>query len=840
MELSEKSILHAPPYADIHLNDLHVLIDPEGPNWISTDLRGARIYSYIDGKRNINDIVKLYASEFGLSTTKAWVHVNAFVKDALREKILSPNPFLRAPYKGRGEYLKADRLSELWIHTNNSCNLQCTHCLVSSGPWEDKGLPTDDIRRIIDEGRELGVFRFYFTGGEPFIRKDIYELIEYVTRDEYSETIILTNGISFNKRHNIDLLLEAGRGRVKPQISLDGSNPEANDPIRGKDTFEKITKGIKAAVKAGLSPTVTTVVNSHNAKDVPEITRLLARLGVTNHHLLWVHQTGRIMNGGRNLILPTYELIDAVKEVKKTADELGITVDNFENIRTKLSTRKFTKFDLSNSCWDSLCVYSDGEVYPSAALANTKELSSGNIKERSLKDIWKESKVFDTFRGATVQNRSKCSNCFLKFICGGGDIEHSYFYNRAAFGKTDLAGSDPYSDLHEYMIVSTLLELSQEKAIRHNHKSGFDAPHVFLAMGEGAVACGMNESNGGGLQNGGALSTGEFNIDLSHSNCVLTFDIDKSREVVREFYGKAADEPQKELCCPTSYPTEDTSHIPNHVIERFYGCGSPISIANVKPGETVVDLGSGAGIDCFIAAKKVGKSGRVIGVDMTDQMLGIANECKPTVAKNLGYDVVEFRRGFLEEIPVVNKTVDLITSNCVINLSPDKKRVFSEMWRILKSHGRIVTSDIVSEREVPEHIVTNDHLWGECIAGSLTEEQFLSYLEQAGFYGLQLLNKIYWKTVESHRFYSITVRGYKFEKSSGCVFIGQKAIYLGPLKAIVDEEGHLFPRNEAVEICTDTAEKLAKPPYEGMFIITDPTREVNEDYRCCVDGVSCC
>jgi radical SAM protein with 4Fe4S-binding SPASM domain len=840
MELSEKSIPHAPPYSDIHLNDLHVLIDPEGPNWISTDSRGARIYSYIDGKRNFNDIVKLYASEFGLSTTKAWVHVNTFVKDGLREKILSFNPFVRAPYKGRGEYLKTDRLSELWIHPNNSCNLQCTHCLVSSGPWEDKGLPTDDITRIIHEGRELGVFRFYFTGGEPFIRKDIFDLIEYVTRDENSELITLTNGMFFNKRGNINLFLDTGRGRVKPQISLDGSNADANDPIRGKGTFEKITKGIKAAVQAGLGPTVTTVVTSHNAKDLPEITRLLASLGVKNHHLLWVHQTGRVMNGGRNLILPTYELIDVVKKVKKTADELGITVDNFETIRTKLKTRKFTKFDLSNSCWDSLCVYSDGEVYPSAALANTKELRSGNIREKSLKQIWKESKVFEMFRGATVQNRSKCSSCFLKFICGGGDIEHSYFYNRATFGKGDLAGSDPYSDLHEYMIVRTLLELAEEKAIEHNNKSGFDAPHVFLAMGEGAVACGMNEINGNGVQNGGPVGISEFNIELSHSNCVLTFDIDKSREVVREFYGKAAEEPQKELCCPTSYPREDISHIPNDVIERFYGCGSPISIANVKPGETVVDLGSGAGIDCFIAAKKVGKSGRVIGVDMTDQMLGIANECKSTVAKNLGYDAVEFRRGFLEEIPVVNKTVDLITSNCVINLSPDKKRVFSEMWRILKNHGRIVISDIVSEKEVPEHIVTNNDLWGECIAGSLKEEQFLSYLEQAGFYGLQLLDKIYWKNVENHRFYSITVRGYKYEKTAGCVYIGQRAIYLGPLKAIADEEGHLFPRNEAVEICTDTAEKLAKPPYEGIFIITDPTREVNEDYRCCVDGGTCC
>ncbi|MER3445823.1 MAG: hypothetical protein C4291_02835 [Candidatus Dadabacteria bacterium] len=169
--------------------------------------------------------------------------------------------------------LKADHLSELWIHTNNSCNLQCAHCLVSSAPWEDRGMPKEEIKRIIDQGRELGVFRFYFTGGEPFIRKDIYELIDYVTRDENSELIVLTNGMFFNQKEKLNQLLELARGRFKPQISLDGSTPEINDPIRGKGTFEKIIEGIKIAAESGLNPTVTTVVTAANAEDIPNITR---------------------------------------------------------------------------------------------------------------------------------------------------------------------------------------------------------------------------------------------------------------------------------------------------------------------------------------------------------------------------------------------------------------------------------------------------------------------------------------------------------------------------------------------------------------------------------------
>lgn len=837
MELGEKTVLHTPYYTQFEHNGSSVLVDPEGPNWIATDTRGARILNYIDGKRSFNDIVNSYCAEYGIDAAKAWLHVNTFLKDAIREKFVNFVPYTRPPYTGRADHLELDRLNELWIHTNNSCNLKCTHCLVSSGPWEDKGLPTEDIMNIIDRGRDLGVYRFFFTGGEPFVRKDIYELIEYVTRNPESELVILSNGMLFDRKKNMDRLLEVSRGRFKPQISLDGSSEKANDPIRGEGTFKRIVKGIEAVVEAGFNPTVTTVITTENADDVPDITKLLASLGVTNHHLLWVHQRGRITENGANHILSVSRLIDTVKKVKATADELGITIDNFETVKEKLLSRKFTKYDLSNACWESLCVYSDGKVYPSAAFANYPGLACGDVKEQSLEEIWKESPVCKKFRNATVQKKAGNTASPFRFITGGGDIEHTYFYTAEALGKADLHGPDPYYELHEYMIRSALFGLAQEKRDEFNKKSGFDAPVVLLSMGEGALSCGMNGNENG---NGHFFSNSEFNVAVSHSNCVLSFSTEKSRQVVREFYGKAAEQPQQELCCPTSYPVDDISHIPKDVIDRFYGCGSPISIAGATPGETVVDLGSGAGIDCFIAAKYVGASGKVIGVDMTDQMLGVANECRSAVSRNLGYDVVEFRKGFLEEIPVEGNSVDLITSNCVINLSPDKKQVFKGMWDILKDHGRIVISDIVSEREVPPHITTNDRLWGECLAGALTEEQFISYLEQAGFYGIQILKKDYWKNVENYRFFSVTVRGYKFGKKEGCVFIGQKAIYNGPLKAIIDEEGHLFPRGEAVEICTDTAEKLSNPPYAGMFTVTEPTGEVRQVQSCSIDGAPCC
>ena len=287
----------------------------------------------------------------------------------------------------------------------------------------------------------------------------------------------------------------------------------------------------------------------------------------------------------------------------------------------------------------------------------------------------------------------------------------------------------------------------------------------------------------------------------------------------------------------------DLTHIPAEVVERFYGCGSPVAAAALAPGETMVDLGSGAGIDCFIAAKKVGAEGRVYGIDMTDSMLAVAQDCRSKVAEALGWDVVEFRRGFLEAIPLEDATAHVVTSNCVINLSPDKPKVFREIWRVLKDHGRAVVADIVADREVPPKMRADGQLWGECISGALTEEAFLAALERAGFYGVSIVQKTFWREVEGCRFYSVTVRGYKFEKRAGCSYVGQYAIYLGPLKAAIDEEGHLFPRGSHVEVCTDTAAKLSRAPYAGSFVIVDgPTGHAAVDGgdACCAPGSDCC
>src|SRR3989338_2047208 len=314
----------------------------------------------------------------------------------------------------------------------------------------------------------------------------------------------------------------------------------------------------------------------------------------------------------------------------------------------------------------------------------------------------------------------------------------------------------------------------------------------------------------------------------SGSSCQGALDLSKQdmvRQNVKRFYQDAVLRPKKELCCPNSYEKEDMSYIPKEVLEVSYGCGSPISLAQPTQGEAIVDLGCGAGIDCFIAAKRVGISGKVIGVDMTEEMLSKANKALEHVSGKLGFLNCEFRQGFLEDIPVEAESIDLVTSNCVLNLSSDKSRVFKGIRRILKDGGRFVISDIVSNKEVPLFMKNDQRLWGECISGALTQNEFLSKAKDAGFYALEILKNFKYKEVEGIQFCSITVRGYKLKKGKDCVYIGQYATYLGHYSEVRDDDNHIFPRGVSIEVCTDTANKLKRIPYAGQFMITDVKKD---------------
>jgi len=232
------------------------------------------------------------------------------------------------------------------------------------------------------------------------------------------------------------------------------------------------------------------------------------------------------------------------------------------------------------------------------------------------------------------------------------------------------------------------------------------------------------------------------------------------KEIVKEKYGEAAKRAASgtgSACCGTSpasslegcdpitsnlYGEGETSAVPEGALRASLGCGNPTALAELRPGETVLDLGSGGGIDVLLSARRVGPTGKAYGLDMTDEMLALAEGNK----RKAGLSNVEFLKGEMENIPLPDNSVDVIISNCVINLSGDKDRVLREANRVLKPGGRFAVSDVVVRGEVPQEIRRSMELWVGCVAGALTETQYREKLAAAGFASVE---------IEATRVYSI-------------------------------------------------------------------------------------
>ena len=221
---------------------------------------------------------------------------------------------------------------------------------------------------------------------------------------------------------------------------------------------------------------------------------------------------------------------------------------------------------------------------------------------------------------------------------------------------------------------------------------------------------------------------------------------DKVRKTVREGYGKIAKQQQSGCGCgcgsatnvseQIGYNKKELASVPEGA-DLNLGCGNPVALASLQEGETVVDLGSGGGLDCFLAAKKVGEKGKVIGVDMTPEMLDRARaNLRKSKHKN-----VEFRLGEIENLPIADNTADVIISNCVINLSPDKPRVFADAFRVLKPKGRLMISDMVLLKEIPEAIMKNVAAYIGCIAGAEKKNNYINEIKQAGFKDVQIVEE---------------------------------------------------------------------------------------------------
>mgnify|MGYP001164629618 CR=1 FL=1 len=335
------------------------------------------------------------------------------------------------------------------------------------------------------------------------------------------------------------------------------------------------------------------------------------------------------------------------------------------------------------------------------------------------------------------------------------------------------------------------------------------------------------------------------------------------KSAVLERYSEGANERQESLCCPVDYVASLLKLLPQEIIDKDYGCGDPSRY--VQEGDIVLDLGSGSGKICYMAAQLVGDKGKVIGVDMNDDMLRLARKYQQEMAEKLGGDRVEFRKGHIQDLAldlaamdkwladnpvtdvesahqlelwqtaqrinqplVADNSVDLIISNCVLNLVGDqqKQQLVDGIFRVLKPGGRIAISDIVSDEAIPEHLKADDELWSGCISGAFEEEEMLNVFHDVGFLSVVLdtWDAEPWQVVEGIEFRSVTVTAVK-ASGEECLDKGQAVIYRGPFKTVFDDEGHEFPRGARMAVCERTFRYLTEGPHKDDFIGITPVKK---------------
>jgi len=343
-------------------------------------------------------------------------------------------------------------------------------------------------------------------------------------------------------------------------------------------------------------------------------------------------------------------------------------------------------------------------------------------------------------------------------------------------------------------------------------------------------------------------------------------------ETVLDRYSEGAKQPQASLCCPVSYDAGLLAILPEEIIEKDYGCGDPSRY--VREGDVVLDLGSGGGKVCYMAARIVGDQGQVIGVDMNDDMLALARKYQPEMAEKLGSDRVKFVKGNIQDLglsvdalddylkshpisshdsysglkawearqrrehPLVqDQSVDLVISNCVLNLVADheKQHMIREIFRVLKPGGRVAISDIISDQPIPDDMKNDPELWSGCISGAFREDEFLDEFVAAGFAAVcyDKWDAEPWQVIAGIEFRSATLTAVKPHLDNQLGQDEQAIIYRGPFAAVIDEAGNTYNRGQRITVSATTHQLLMNPAFKDAFIDTSQQGSSGTESGCC-------
>jgi len=299
-----KDILFTPEYIEKRKKGISLFIDPKLPNWLSVNNIGAEILRRCDGKHTVSDIQEaIYKKYSDSDMEQVKKDVSEFLSAAGMLEFISDKEHLQKVYPGRDKVITPYKLDELWIYTTLACNLRCKHCLVSAGKSLKKELTTEEIKRLVDDAIKLGVKRFYITGGEPFIKEGIFDLIRYITKTKNRELILLTNATLFDEK-KIEELKKVTGPKLLLQVSLEGPTAKIHDKLRGKGSFDAAVKGIKELIGIGIVPIISTAISKYNEKEITKTSRYLSKLGIKEHNILWMHAKGRGANNVNELFVP--------------------------------------------------------------------------------------------------------------------------------------------------------------------------------------------------------------------------------------------------------------------------------------------------------------------------------------------------------------------------------------------------------------------------------------------------------------------------------------------------------------------------------------------------------
>jgi len=369
---------------------------------------------------------------------------------------------LTIPPASEGLYRRSDLIArpglrETYLHLTNRCKTTCRYCYCSASPLEDPTeLSTERWMQVIDRLADLGVSNFVFIGGDPFLRRDILDLVEYVTRTHGRKLRIFYNG--YLSPELASELAARSEGSVVMVASLEGASQEINDAIRGRGNHVSSVEGLRNTIGAGLATVVNTVVTTASMDRLVDMLRFLEDLNVTRWHLLLPYRSG-YMRRNPSLIPTDGQLSDAVLTIKEPAQDSTVYVDNFAAWKVRLNGR----YDFCNAGYDLITVGHDGTVYPCQLMVGHQAFKAGSVLEQEIEDIWLNSPVMQAVRDASFTGNPKCQACELRETCGGECMVQSYYAREALQGAGSLTADYPYCALTKSVLARLADDLAPQK-----------------------------------------------------------------------------------------------------------------------------------------------------------------------------------------------------------------------------------------------------------------------------------------------------------------------------------------------------------------------------------------